>query len=270
MIEMKKVSFRYRGSSHYALKNINLNIKRYEITAIVGRNGAGKSTLLRLLNGLIPHFYEGELKGRVLIDGMDTREHSVAELSRKVGLVFQNPEHMLFADSVWEEVSFGPKNLKLPNWEELCEKALKETGLVDLKEVSPWSLSGGEMKRLSIACVLAMNTDYIALDEPTVGQDLASRRRISEILKSLRKEGKGIIVVSHDLEWILQLNPDRVIVIKKGNIAADGGPNILGDLNLLAESGLVPPASSIIARALGIEFKYREEELADEIRRCLA
>jgi energy-coupling factor transporter ATP-binding protein EcfA2 len=253
LIEIEKVSFKYSGSSDYALRDVNLSIDRASITAIVGRNGAGKSTLLRLLNGLIPHFYEGEFKGRVLVDGVDTREKDISDLSRKVGLVFQNPEHMFFSETVWDEVIFGPKALGRNDFEELGEKALRLTGLVDMKEYPPWSLSGGEMKRLSVACILSMETDYIALDEPTVGQDAVSRKELIDILRSLKEMGRGIIVVSHDLEWISDLRPDRVIVIRDGYIFADGGPDILADTVTLARAGLVPPISSIIGRAIGVK-----------------
>ena len=252
MIEIERVSFKYSGSNEYALKDLSLSISRPSITAIVGRNGAGKSTLLRLLNGLIPHFYEGEFRGRVLVDGVDTREVDISDLSRKVGLVFQNPEHMFFSETVWDEVIFGPKALGRNDFEELGEKALRLTGLTDMKDYPPWSLSGGEMKRLSIACILSMETDYIALDEPTVGQDAVSRRELIEILRNLRNMGKGIIVVSHDLEWISDLRPDRIIVIRDGYVFVDGGCDLLADVTILARAGLIPPMSAIIGRAIGV------------------
>ncbi len=254
MIEIKEVSFRYEGTSASAIRDITIEFEGKKIYGVIGPNGSGKSTLLRLLNGLIPHFYRGEMKGRVLVDGIDTREASVAQLARKVGLVFQNPEHMFFSDTVYEEVSFGPKSLGINSDEtrELVRQALEEVGLWEMRNRSPWSLSGGEMKRLSIACILAMKTGFLAVDEPTIGQDSLSKESLIQIFRGIREEGRGVIIVTHDLEWLEELNPDILLVLKRGSIINRGRPNdVFSDIRGLATNGLIPPYKYIIKSLIG-------------------
>ena len=253
MIEFRNVSFRYERSSVLAIKDISLEFRVRRIYGLIGPNGSGKSTLLRMMNGLIPHFYRGEMVGRVLVDGMDTREVSVAQLARKVGLVFQNPEHMFFSESVEEEVSFGPRSVGMDESEieDSTRWSLEEVGLWELRRRSPWSLSGGEMKRLSIACILSMRPTFIALDEPTLGQDSISKDSLINLLRNLRDEGKGIIVVTHDMEWLEELNPDEVVVLSKGSVYKRGPPeDIFSDIRGLVMNQLIPPASYLIENLL--------------------
>ncbi|ACB08128.1 energy-coupling factor ABC transporter ATP-binding protein [Candidatus Korarchaeum cryptofilum] len=253
MIKFEDVSFRYEGSNGFAVKGISLDFGVGRIYGVIGPNGSGKSTLLRMMNGLIPHFYRGEMAGRVLVDGVDTREASVAQLARKVGLVFQNPEHMFFSESVEEEVSFGPRSVGMDEDEirDSVRWSLEEVGLWELRGRSPWSLSGGEMKRLSIACVLSMRPTFVALDEPTVGQDAISKDSLISLLRRLRDEGKGIIVVTHDIEWLEELDPDEVLVLNRGSIYGMGSPeDIFSDIRGLVMNQLMPPASYLIENLL--------------------
>ncbi|MEM0295002.1 MAG: ABC transporter ATP-binding protein [Candidatus Korarchaeum sp.] len=249
VVRFDEVSFRYEGSESYAIRDVNLEIRKGDFVLIAGMSGSGKSTLLRMMNGLIPHFYRGEMRGRVLVDGVDTREASVAQLARKVGIVFQNPEHMFFSETVEEEVSFGPKSIGM-NEDEVIETvklSLEEVGLWELRRRSPWSLSGGEMKRLSIACILAMRPSFLALDEPTVGQDALSKDSLIGIIRGLRREGRCVIVVTHDLEWLNDLHPDEVLLLNKGSIYSRGAPeDVFSDLRRLAMSQLMPPASYLV------------------------
>ncbi len=255
MIEIDEVTFRYEGSGVSALRDVSLQLERGRIYGIVGPNGSGKSTLLRLLNGLIPHFYRGEMKGRVLVDGVDTRDVSVAQLSRKVGLVFQNPEHMFFSETVYEEVSFGPKSIGMDPGEikESVKWALEEVGLWELRDRSPWSLSGGEMKRLSIACILSMKPELLAVDEPTIGQDNLSKESLSQIFRRMREEGRGVVIVTHDLEWLDELGPDEVVVLRYGIVTRRGNPHeIFSDVRNLATNGLIPPYRYIVESLLEV------------------
>jgi energy-coupling factor transporter ATP-binding protein EcfA2 len=257
LIEFRNAGFKYEGSRGFAIRGISLEFRVGKIYGIIGPNGSGKSTLLRMMNGLIPHFYRGEMVGRVLVDGLDTREASVAQLARKVGLVFQNPEHMFFSESIEEEVSFGPRSVGMEENEirDSVRWSLEEVGLWELRRRGPWSLSGGEMKRLSIACVLSMRPTFLALDEPTIGQDAISKDSLISLLRNLRGEGKGIIVVTHDIEWLEELDPDEVIVLSKGSIYKRGPPeDIFSDIRGLVMSQLMPPVSYIIE---------------DLLRRCL-
>ena len=254
MLKIENVTFRYEGSSQSALSDVSLKVDEGEFLLVAGLSGSGKSTLLRLLNGLIPHFYKGEMKGRVLVDGVDTREASVAQLARKVGLVFQNPEHMFFSETVQEEVSFGPRSLGLDPEEvrDSVRWALEEVGLWELRSRSPWSLSGGEMKRLSIACILAMKTEFLAVDEPTIGQDSLSKESLTQIFKRMRDEGKGVIVVTHDLEWLDELEPDEVVVLRFGVVVEKGRPiDVFSDVKKLATNGLIPPYTYIVRSLVG-------------------
>ena len=254
MIELRGVSFRYEGSDRPALVNVSAKFDPGKIYGIIGPNGSGKSTLLRMMNGLIPHFYRGEMEGRVLVDGIDTREASVAQLARKVGLVFQNPEHMFFSETVEEEVSFGPRSLGMSEDEvkKAVKLSLEEVGLWELRKRTPWSLSGGEMKRLSIACVLSMRPSYLALDEPTFGQDALSKESLIGIIRGMRNEGKCVIVVTHDLEWLDELKPDEVMILSKGSISKRGcAEEVLSDIRELTRNQLIPPVSYMIKELLG-------------------
>ncbi len=247
------MTFYYEEGEVPALKEVTLQFEKGLIYSIIGPNGAGKSTLLRLLNGLIPHFYQGEMKGKVLVDGIDTREATVAQLARKVGLVFQNPEHMFFSETVFDEVAFGPKSLGYSQDEvnRLVRSSLEIVGLWELRNRSPWSLSGGEKKRLSIASVLAMNTDYLAIDEPTIGQDHVSQMNLISLFRRIRDGGRSVIVVTHDLEWLEDLKPDVVILMVNGSIVKVGELDMLLDVRLLARNKMFPPIAAIVKYLVG-------------------
>ena len=224
-VELLNVSFQYSKRKELALADVNLKIKRGEFVLILGRSGSGKSTLLRLLNGLIPHFYEGELKGRVLIDGMDTREHSVAELSRKVGLVFQNPDNQIVTLKVERELSFGLENLGVDPEE--IERRVKEViewlRMQNLVDRFTDELSGGEKQLVAIGSILAMDPDVIALDEPTSELDQINAARIAGLVKRLNESGKTIIIAEHRLDLFVPL-ADRVVILSDGRVVLDGPP----------------------------------------------
>ena len=268
MIELRDVWFRYEGSDSPALRGVSLEIRRGEILVVLGGNGAGKSTLLRTLNGLIPHFYAGEMRGRVVVDGLDTREAPVSELARRVGLVFQNPERMFFSETVLKELTFGPLNLgvDVENAKRRALEVAEEMGLTELLSRPPWSLSGGEMKRVSIASVLTMDPVYVALDEPTVGQDAKNKAEISALIRRMREESRGVIVVTHDLEWVVDLEPDRIVLMVSGSIAADGrGREVLADGRRLREIGLSPPMCARVSERLGIGPRLTPQEVVEGV-----
>lgn len=208
-----------------------------EIVAIMGPNGAGKSTLVKHFNGLLK-----PTSGRVLVDGLSTEELSVAELARKIGFVFQNADHQLFEETVEKEIEFTLKNLGLhEKIEALKEKALQEFDLTKYRAKSPFSLSGGERKRVALASVLCADPKIIILDEPTTGQDLTQKENLLNLVKSFNDKGKTVIVVSHDIEFIVDLNP-RIIALDKGRIICDGkADRVLTSRDLLEYSSLTPP-----------------------------
>ena len=237
MIEVKNVYFTYPNGVE-ALRGVSLRIDRGEFVAIMGQNGAGKTTLVKHFNGLLK-----PTKGEVIVDGVNTKETSVAALARKVGYVFQNPDHQLFCETVEKEIAFALKNFGFD--EELIKKrvdwALNLLGLTQYRESSPFMLSGGERKRLALASVLAWDPEVVILDEPTIGQDYAQKEKLRQFILQLRAQGKTIVIVTHDVEFVADCSP-RVVLMANGRIVADGkAEEILTNPKLLAEASVVPP-----------------------------
>lgn len=237
MIEVKNVYFTYPNGVE-ALRGVSLRIDRGEFVAIMGQNGAGKTTLVKHFNGLLK-----PTRGEVIVDGVNTKETSVATLARKVGYVFQNPDHQLFCETVEKEIAFALKNFGFD--EELIKKrvdwALNLLGLTQYRESSPFMLSGGERKRLALASVLAWDPEVVILDEPTIGQDYAQKEKLRQFILQLRAQGKTIVIVTHDVEFVADCSP-RVVLMANGRIVTDGkAEEILTDPKLLAEASVVPP-----------------------------
>jgi len=236
VVEVKDLYYSY--NSQPVLQGVNLKIRRGEIIAIMGENGAGKTTLIKHFNGLLK-----PKRGSVKVFGIDTRNASVAELSRKVGLVFQNPDHQLFAETVEKEVEFALRNFGFE--EEVVKKrvewALNLMGLAKYRNRSPFTLSVGERKRLAIASVLSYDPELIIFDEPTAGQDFLQKERIAELLNLLRTRGKTVIIVTHDVEFVAT-RFERVIVMSQGKIIGDGSfREILSNSEILEKARLLPP-----------------------------
>jgi len=226
IVEIKDLSYSYSASEAQTLKNVNLTIERGSFVTLTGPSGCGKTTLCRCINGLIPHFYGGEMKGDVLVSGMSIRDHEISELAKHVGFVFQNPENQLFALSAEKDIAFGLENLALPR-EELrkrVEWAIEMTGIKDLRERAPYELSGGQQQRVAIACVLAMKPEVMVLDEPTSFLDPMVATRLFQLISQLNKElNLTIILVEHRLDLLCQYT-DRVIVMDDGEVRLDGTP----------------------------------------------
>ncbi|MEM1569948.1 MAG: ABC transporter ATP-binding protein [Candidatus Bathyarchaeia archaeon] len=246
MIEVLDVYYTY-PNGFTALKDVNLTIDRGECVAIMGENGAGKTTLIKHFNGLLK-----PTKGTVIVDGNNTKDLSVAQLSRKVGLVFQNPDHQFFSETVEEEVAFALKNFGFQEDEikRRVDQALERMGLTQYRQNSPFNLSGGEKKRLAIASVVVFNPDYLILDEPTIGQDYLQKLEIIDIIRSFLKEGKTVVIVTHDLEFVVDLRP-RTILMSQGRIILDDtADKALSNLKLLDEASLLPPQITELAYRL--------------------
>lgn len=246
MIEVLDVYYTY-PNGFTALKHVSLTIDRGECVAIMGENGAGKTTLIKHFNGLLK-----PTKGTVTVEGNNTKDLSVAQLSRKVGLVFQNPDHQFFSETVEEEVAFALKNFGFQEDEikRRVDQALERMGLTQYRQNSPFNLSGGEKKRLAIASVVVFNPDYLILDEPTIGQDYLQKREIIEIIRSFLKEGKTVVIVTHDLEFVVDLRP-RIILMSQGRIISDDNADkALSNLKLLDEASLLPPQITELAYRL--------------------
>jgi len=237
MIEAKDVHFSYANNVE-ALKGVSLRIKDGEFLAIMGQNGAGKSTFVKQFNGLLK-----PTSGTVLVDDVETTKTSVAALARNVGFVFQNPDHQLFSETVEQEIAFALKNFGFAT--DVVEKrvtwALELLSLSQYRKTSPFLLSGGERKRVALASVLAWNPQTLILDEPTIGQDHEQKERLTQFILQMQAQGKTVVIVTHDVEFVAECNP-RVVLMKEGRIVAEGmGKDILTNARILAESSIVLP-----------------------------
>ncbi len=224
IIETNNLTYTYPGGKKPSITDVSIKIEKGEFTLITGPSGCGKTTLCRCFNGLIPHFYQGELKGKITVAGIDVAEHPIYELAKHVGLVFQNPENQLFALSVEKDVAFGLENLGVSR-EEMCKKvdwALNLTGIYDLRERAPHELSGGQQQRVAIASVLAMQPEVMILDEPTSFLDPLSAKKIFEVIYELnRKLGITVVLVEHRLDLTAKY-ADHIIIMDEGKVVLNG------------------------------------------------
>ncbi len=226
IIETSNLTYTYPGGTEPSLVDVSLSIEKGEFVILTGPSGCGKTTLCRCLNGLVPHFYSGKLEGDITVAGLKVSEHSIYELARHVGLVFQNPENQLFALSVEKDVAFGLENLGLPRKEmrRRVDWALRMTGIYDLRERAPHELSGGQQQRVAIACVLAMEPDVMVLDEPTSFLDPLGAQKIFEVIENLNKKlGITVILVEHRLD-LASRYANHVFIMDEGRVVLDGKP----------------------------------------------
>ena len=276
-IEVKNLTHTYSAGSalqQTAIRDVNLTIEEGEFVAIVGHTGSGKSTLVQHLNGLLK-----PTSGQVLVDGEDMNGEGVNKrlIRQKVGLVFQYPEYQLFEETVAKDIAFGPKNQGL-NAEEIDRRVRKAMARVQLDygkyaERSPFELSGGQMRRVAIAGVLAMEPRYLILDEPAAGLDPKGRDRILGMVKDLHEAGVTVVMVSHSMDDCARLAA-RMIVMSKGTVVASDTPrNRFTQPEMMASVGLgVPEAAKLCAmlREKGLNLPndlYTQEELQEHILR---
>ncbi|MGE5619957.1 MAG: energy-coupling factor ABC transporter ATP-binding protein [Sphingomonadaceae bacterium] len=233
-----------------ALKGIDLQIRRGEFLGVIGQNGAGKTTLVKHFNGLLK-----PTSGHVVVKGVDTLGTQVSKLARYVGYVFQNPDHQIFANTVREEISFGPKNIGMDKAtiERNVEEAIEVLDLKDVVDIHPFRLSRGQRQRLAIAGVLAMRPQIFMLDEPTGGQDRAQVLRLRAVLQNLNDHGHTIILITHDMELLAE-STRRAIVVRDGRVILDGEPaEVFRHTDELAKTFLTPPQVSRLTLSLGFE-----------------
>ena len=264
-IEIKHLDHIYMPGSPFetkALDNVTLTIGDGEFVGLIGHTGSGKSTLVQHLNGLMKPDH-----GSVIVDGMDVSDKNtdLREIRRRVGLVFQYPEHQLFEETVRKDVSFGPRNLGCSEQEieERVVKACHQVGLSDEKlDMSPFDLSGGNKRRVAIAGVLAMRPRVLVLDEPTAGLDPRGRNELLELIRRLHdEEGNTIVMVSHSMDDISAL-AQRIIVMNEGRVAMDGTPReVFAHPQELVDMHLGVPA----AAQLAMELKKRGYNLPDNV-----
>jgi energy-coupling factor transporter ATPase len=252
VIETEGLTYTYPSGTKRVLEDVSITIERGEFVVLTGPSGCGKTTLCRCFNGLVPHFYGGKLEGDVLITGLNVHEHSIYELARHVGLVFQNPENQLFALSVEKDVAFGLENLGVPRDEikKRVDWALQTTDIGDLRERAPHELSGGQQQRVAIASVLAMQPKVIVLDEPTSFLDPLGAQRIFEVIDELNKNlGITVVLVEHRLDLAARY-ADHVIIMDKGRVMLDGKPREIFKLEKARLMGIGVPKSTRLYQIL--------------------
>ncbi|MCR5015406.1 MAG: ABC transporter ATP-binding protein, partial [Ruminococcus sp.] len=219
---LRDVTIKYANGEQGALNSIDLEIKHGECVLLCGSSGCGKTTVTRLLNGLIPHYYEGELSGDVSVLGRDIRVTAIEELAGTVGSVFQNPRSQFFCVDTTAEIAFGCENMGLPEAEiqKRIDKTVAEMHIEKLQDRSIFNLSGGEKQKIACAGVAAMLPELIVLDEPTSNLDLDAIDELREVIAEWKSQGKTIVVAEHRLGW-LEGMCDRVIFMENGGISAD-------------------------------------------------
>jgi energy-coupling factor transport system ATP-binding protein len=255
-IQINNLHFTYPTGLE-ALCGISLTIEAGEQVAIVGQNGAGKTTLVRHFNGLLQ-----PTVGSVLIGDWDTKKYSVAKLASRVGYVFQNPDEQLFSKDVGTEVKFGPRNLGYSNEkvDELVKRALALTELSDKTDTNPYDLSPTWRKMVALASIIAMDTPIVVFDEPTTGQDAVNVGRIAYVIAELRKEGKTVITITHDIDFCAE-NFERVIALLNGQILSDGSTReVLGLEEILAQTYVDPPQLTRLGKKLGFKETVRNQD----------
>ena len=278
VVETKGLTYTYPNAPRESITDVSLKIEKGEFTLITGPSGCGKTTLCRCFNGLIPHFYQGQMKGEIHVAGLNVVENQIYELAKHVGLVFQNPENQLFALSVEKDVAFGLENLGVPR-EEMRKKvdwSLQLAGIYDLRERAPYELSGGQQQRVAIASVLAMQPEVIVLDEPTSFLDPLSAKRIFEVIHQLNQNlGITVVLVEHRLDLTARY-ANHIVIMNEGKVVLDGDPReiLRSEETRLIGVG-IPKATRLYqilcnsGMKLGDRLPLSSEEMADVLKEAL-
>jgi energy-coupling factor transporter ATPase len=278
IIETKNLTYTYPGAAKPSIADVSIKVEKGEFVLITGPSGCGKTTLCRCFNGLVPHFYQGDLKGEITVAGEDVLKRHTYEMAKHVGLVFQNPENQLFALSVEKDVAFGLENFGVPR-EEIRKKvdwALNQTGIYDLRERSPHEISGGQQQRVAIAAVLAMEPEIIVLDEPTSFLDPLSAERIFDVIYDLnRKQGITVILVEHRLDLTAKYT-NHLIVMDEGKVRFEGNPREILSAEETRLIGVGIPKATLLYQLLrkdglniGDSTPLSSEELAEQLMEML-
>ncbi len=250
-LELKEVTFNY-PNGFTAVENVSMSFELGVKVAIVGQNGAGKTTTVKMMNGLFK-----PTSGDVLINGESTKGSTTAQISRKVGYVFQNPDDQIFHSNILNEIKFGPKVLKFSEEKakEMLDLAINLTELNDYLDENPYNVPLSLRKFITVAAVIAMDTDVLIFDEPTAGQDFEGVQRLTKIIDSLIAMGKTVITITHDMEFVVN-NFERVIVMAHKNVLADANVReVFWELDLLEESMLKQPSISQVAHNTNLGAK---------------
>jgi energy-coupling factor transporter ATP-binding protein EcfA2 len=241
IVNFKNFSWKYSGYVGWTLHNINLSINKGEFIGIIGKIGSGRTTFCSSMLGLIPHFYPGIMQGKIIINGVNVQETSIAELSTHVGLAFQSPSNQLTGagTTIKEELAFGLQNLGVPykEMDKRIKNMLKLIGLEKFGKRSPFELSGGQQQKVAIASVLIMNPKILVLDEPTSQLDPLGTEQVFDMVKKLSKKGITIIMSSNKVNYLSKF-ADKIVVFDNKIVKVDTPNEILTDVNLLKNHSL--------------------------------
>jgi energy-coupling factor transport system ATP-binding protein len=266
IIQVEHLCYQYATRNHFSVNDVSLTIQPGEFVAIIGQNGSGKTTLIKHFNGLLK-----PTSGRVIVNGHLTTDKSTSHLAKFVGYVFQNPDHQIFAETVRDEVAFGPKNLgfdeeKIKN---ISLKVLGEMGLTGLEEEMPFQLSRGQRQRLAVASVLAMEPSILIIDEPTTGQDWKESMALMELVRELNEHGHTCIVTTHNMN-LVSLFARRVVVMRQAKISLDGPTqDIFRYGSELTDAWIKPPDIYALAQSLLPGIKLEKPIVPEDLAALL-
>lgn len=262
--KIENVNYKYPLEEKQALKNINIEIKKGEFWAVIGKNGSGKTTFCNMLRRFVPDFYKGELTGTITLEDKELKDYSQKELVQKIGFVFQNPFTQISGvkDTVFDEIAYGLENLGLDKEEIISkvEKILKLLEIEKLRDRNPYDLSGGQKQRVALASIIAMNPDILVIDEPTSQLDPKGTEDIFKIINLMANEGKTIILVEHKLELIAEY-AQNILVLDEGEIILSGKAEEVLNNKILLEKEIGMTQYSILAYELEKARKVELEEI---------
>ena len=262
--KIENVNYKYPLEEKQALKNINIEIKKGEFWAVIGKNGSGKTTLCNILRRFVPDFYKGELTGKITLEGKELKDYSQKEIVQKIGFVFQNPFTQISGvkNTVFEEIAYGLENLGIERETIISEveKILKLLEIEKLRDKNPYNLSGGQKQRVALASIIAMNPDILVIDEPTSQLDPKGTEDIFKIINLMANEGKTIILVEHKLELIAEY-AENILVLDEGEIILSGKANEVLNNKILLEKEIGMTQYSMLAYELEKSGKVELEEI---------
>ena len=263
-LKLENVNYKYPLEEKNTLQNINIEIKKGEFWAVIGKNGSGKTTLCNILRRFVPDFYKGELIGKITLEGKELKDYSQKEIVQKIGFVFQNPFTQISGvkNTVFEEIAYGLENLGIERETIISEveKILKLLEIEKLRDKNPYNLSGGQKQRVALASIIAMNPDILVIDEPTSQLDPKGTEDIFKIINLMANEGKTIILVEHKLELIAEY-AQNILVLDEGEIILSGKAKEVLNNKILLEKEIGMTQYSMLAYELEKSGKVEFEEI---------
>ena len=263
-LKLENVNYKYPLEEKNTLQNINIEIKKGEFWAVIGKNGSGKTTLCNILRRFVPDFYKGELTGKITLEGKELKDYSQKEIVQKIGFVFQNPFTQISGvkNTVFEEIAYGLENLGIEREIIISEveKILKLLEIERLRDKNPYNLSGGQKQRVALASIIAMNPDILVIDEPTSQLDPKGTEDIFKIINLMANEGKTIILVEHKLELIAEY-AENILVLDEGEVILSGKAKEVLNNKILLEKEIGMTQYSMLAYELEKSGKVEFEEI---------